>query len=86
MNEKPKITWRELKAQGIRRCCAQLYSRETGKSHRCRRRAISNTGLTPDDYYCAPHGKQIAGLIAMHNICSSCGKRYPVGGTCCGHK
>jgi len=32
-------TWKELEAEGVKRCCAVLRNRKTGKAHRCKRRA-----------------------------------------------
>lgn len=41
-------TWKELEAQGVARCCASLRSRTTGRSYRCRRRAV-------DGSWCSRH-------------------------------
>ena len=50
MAEKP--TWRELEAQGIKRCCAMFNN---GK--RCRKRAVPEF----DCSWCAKHGPVIKG-------------------------
>jgi hypothetical protein len=50
-------TWRELEAQGVKRCCAMFTN-----GGRCRRRAVEAW-----DYdYCAKHGPIITVLTAKH--------------------
>jgi hypothetical protein len=50
-----KPTWKELKAQGVRRCCAVFKS---GKQ--CARRQHNNSG------WCSKHGPAMTTLIAKH--------------------
>ena len=42
-------TWKELKAQGIKRCCGMLYNRRTKKYRQCRYRAVEGSD------WCAKH-------------------------------
>ena len=49
--------WKELEAQGVKRCCAMFVS---GK--RCRRRAEDQ----PRGGFCKVHGPMIDALVAPH--------------------
>ncbi len=35
--------WKDLEAEGIKRCCVYLTSRSTGKTRRCARRAVEDS-------------------------------------------
>jgi hypothetical protein len=48
-------TWKELEAQGVKRCCAVFTS-----GRQCRRRAAEKSG------FCAKHGPQIERMLAPH--------------------
>ena len=65
------MTWKELEAMGVQRCCGMFTS---GK--RCRRRAVEGSS------WCVKHKPMMESYIALNNVCSSCGKRFPVGGKC----
>ena len=54
-----KATWKELKAQGIARCCAVFTN---GKQ--CRRRAAADGSDWAG--FCTKHGATISGVVAYH--------------------
>jgi hypothetical protein len=47
-------TWRELEAEGVKRCCVMFKD-----GHRCRRRAVV-------DGWCAKHGPIMEQITAEH--------------------
>ena len=54
-------TWKELKAEGVKRCCAQLVDAD-GKSHQCKRRAADQAM----GGFCSKHGPLIEAEIEKH--------------------
>lgn len=55
-------TWKELKAEGVKRCCAMLVDRKTGTTHQCRRRAEDQTKVG----FCSKHRPYIEREITKH--------------------
>lgn len=56
----PKITWKDLKAQGVTRCCAMYRG-----GAQCRHRAT--VGDRPGEkavYWCSKHGSTFQAVIA----------------------
>lgn len=56
-------TWKELKAEGVKRCCAVFTS---GKV--CRRRAAINALGNPASGFCSKHGKIIGKIVSRYSV------------------
>jgi len=54
-------TWKELEAQGIKRCCAMYENRTTGKTRQCRRRANAAGS------WCDPCARKIEPLVERYS-------------------
>lgn len=73
-------TWKELEAEGVKRCCAMFKS---GK--RCARRADVGTLEGPPEllarrrHFCKRCGPKILAVIAANNYCGNCGVLMPLG-------
>ena len=62
------MKWSELEASGVKRCGMYLRNRKSGISRRCRRRAVNQNAVYPDETFaCEAHMPAFAHAQALHD-------------------
>lgn len=70
---KKKVGWKLLEEHGVKRCCASLTNRKTGKNSQCRKAINWELGKESDFYnenssYCENHAKLMEAINSKYSM------------------